>query len=212
MQLLDRMRLDLLQSPAVGESSQPPGRCECAAAMCIAAAALTAVAAAAVVAAGSAAAAAPPPAPPPPPPATFSPCASPPTPLQVWNFTGAASSPGHFQLLANQTLCLMPAACASAAGTPLVVAPCASAAPTPCALWAYDTFTYFTLTNGASGLLVTDGGSGAPATQAAAAGTPAQQFQAATGGGGGPVIPADDSSLCLTAPSVRGGDALRGGG
>lgn len=96
--------------------------------------------------------------------------------------------------LGNTSLCLVPRACSSADGAPAALAPCAAAAA--CGSWAYDTYTSFTLTNAASGnLLTSSGAGGANATVAAASSTPSQQFVIQ----GQAVSPASDTTLCLAA-------------
>jgi hypothetical protein len=104
--------------------------------------------------------------------------------------------------------------CSNSSNSALVVAPCTTGAivedvedagplsPT-CALWAYDTYTYFTFTNSASQLLLTDNGSGIAATVSSAGGTPNQAFMF-TGGAGSlsTIQPAADPTLCLTVPTA----------
>lgn len=125
---------------------------------------------------------------------SFAPCPTAPAPASSWNFTGAPSQAGTLVWLGNASLCLVPRACSSADGAPAALAPCAAAAA--CGSWAYDTYTSFTLTNAASGnLLTSSGAGGANATVAAASSTPSQQFVIQ----GQAVSPASDTTLCLAA-------------
>jgi hypothetical protein len=105
--------------------------------------------------------------------------------------------------LLNQTLCLQPLQCSTSAGAPLVAAPCSSSpSGRACESWLYDTFTYFTFTNTASSLLLTDEGAGVEAAQESSNGSPAQQFvftpSTMT------IQPADNMGLCLTAVPAGG--------
>lgn len=132
--------------------------------------------------------------------ALFVPCASNPTANQTWNFTAPASEkPGQLHPLTNYSLCLMAPGCSNSS-SPLIVAPCATAVPPSCLTWTFDTYTYFTFTNTASQLLLTDNGPGAPASATSASSSPSQAFQF-TGGQGSlsTIQPADNSQLCLTA-------------
>ena len=122
----------------------------------------------------------------------FTACVTPPL-RQQFNLTSVQS--GQLRPLLNQTLCSAPPRCATAPGTLLSAAPCAPLAA--CSSWTYDTFTYFTLTHDATGLLLTAQGEGAAALINTADGSPSQQFiwsqQDFT------LQPASDPTLCLTA-------------
>lgn len=99
--------------------------------------------------------------------------------------------------LSNQSLCLTPTVCGSAPGTTLVMASCNLCQRTPGAnTFMFDFYTYFTFTNTASALLITDNGSGAVATIESGSNAPNQQymFNPTTQ----TIQPAIDSTLCLT--------------
>jgi hypothetical protein len=120
---------------------------------------------------------------------TFQPCNN--SDLQKWAMTGTK---GVLQPANNLSLCLTPKGCAGSIGASPVVAKCSDV--TRCGSWTYDTFTFFTFTNDASGLLLESDGSGTPATLGDSGVTMAKRF--IWGDGSGTIKPATDSTICLT--------------
>ena len=101
---------------------------------------------------------------------------------------------GVLQPAKNLSMCLTPKNCAGIAGASPVVAKCSGV--TRCGSWTYDTFTFFTFTNDASGLLLESNGSGNAATMGDSGVMMAKRFT--WGDGSGTIKPAVDSTICLT--------------